>query len=89
MQDRYIEITFRKGKALAAYIYLSRQTGSKAVYTKKFGEGIIVDFDDKNKVIGLEVTSPVQIHTNEINEILNRLHIAPISELELAPLKAA
>ena len=89
MQDRYLEITFRKGKPFAAYIYLSRQTGSIVSTTKKYSEGIIADFDNKNNVIGLEITSPLQIKISKINDILNQLHVSPISERELAPLKAA
>jgi uncharacterized protein YuzE len=89
MHDRYLEITFRKGKPLAAYIYLSRKTGEKASSSKKYKEGIVVDFNDKNNVIGIEITSPVQIQAAEINGILKQLHVTPISEQDLAPLKAA
>jgi uncharacterized protein YuzE len=89
MHDRYLEITFRKGKPLAAYIYLSRQTGEKAASTKKFTEGLVVDFDKSNNVIGIEITSPTAVGIAEINNVLSQLRLAPISELELAPLKAA
>ena len=30
MQERYVEITFRKGKPLAAYVYLLDVSGSRA-----------------------------------------------------------
>lgn len=89
MHDKYLEITFRKGKPLAAYLYLSRKSGTKAVKSKKYEEGIIVDFDGNNSPIGLEITSPIQIHISEINKILELLNISPISEKEFAPLKAA
>jgi uncharacterized protein YuzE len=89
MQDRYLEITFRKGKPFAAYIYLSRMTGSTVSTTKKFTEGIIADFDNENNVIGLEITSPAQTPISAINDVLHQLHVSPISEQELAPLKAA
>jgi uncharacterized protein YuzE len=89
MKDIYLEITFRKGKSLAAYIYLSRKTGTHVINSVKYKEGIIVDFDEANNAIGLEITAPHMTSFNEINEILDQLKIAPISEQELAPLKAA
>ena len=33
MQERYVEITFRKGKPLAAYVYLPRRVGVKSART--------------------------------------------------------
>jgi hypothetical protein len=30
MKERYLEITFRKGKPLAAYLYLPRRVGVKS-----------------------------------------------------------
>jgi len=89
MKDNYLEITYRKGKALAAYIYLSRDTGIKSEYTRKIKEGIIVDFDKSNNAIGIEITAPLKITTPEINEILQGYHLSPISEQELAPLLKA
>jgi len=89
MKDRYLEITFRKGKIVAAYIYLSRDTETKAEYTRKIKEGIIIDFDKNNNTIGVEITAPKKVTTNEINAILKEYHISPISEQELAPLLKA
>ena len=34
MRDRYLEITFRKGKPLAAYLYLSRASGVQSLRTE-------------------------------------------------------
>jgi uncharacterized protein YuzE len=89
MKDIYLEITFRKGKALAAYLYLSKKADAQSLITKKIKEGIIIDFNKDNKVIGLEITAPNKITINEINKILNKYHAQTISEQEFAPLKAA
>jgi uncharacterized protein YuzE len=89
MQDNYLEITFRKGKPVAAYLYLSRQTNAHSACTKRFKPGIIVDFDERNNAIGIEITAPNKIKIQEINEALQRYQIPLISEKELAPLKAA
>ena len=41
MRDRYLEITFRKGKMLAAYLYLPRVIGAKSARTEEVGPGLL------------------------------------------------
>ena len=89
MKNKYLEITFRKGKPFAAYLYLSKNTGLKAVRTERMTPGLIVDYDEKDKPIGLEIISPLHVTVSEINEVLRGLSISPISDEELSPLKAA
>jgi hypothetical protein len=89
MKDTYLEITFRKGKILAAYIYLSRSTGCISAFTKKAREGIILDFNRNNEVIGIELTAPSKISITELNQVLDEYHLAPLTTQELAPLLKA
>ena len=51
--------------------------------------GLIVDYDEKDKPIGLEIVSPMHVTVSEIDEVLRSLSIAPVSDAELSPLKAA
>ncbi len=46
MKRRYLEVTFRKGKPFAAYLYLPRPTGTRAARTVDAGRGVQVDFDE-------------------------------------------
>lgn len=89
MKDVYIEITFRKGKAIAAYIYLSRKPGVTSDISKKIKDNIIADYDKEGCLIGLEITSPHKVNSSDINNILVSHNAQPVSEQELAPLKAA
>lgn len=89
MRDKYLEITFRKGRAVAAYIYLARNTGCLSAYTKKVKEGIILDFSQTDEVIGIEITAPTKISITEINEILQQYRLSPLTEQELSPLLKA
>ena len=41
MQERYVEVTFRKGKPLAAYVYLPRRAGVKSTQTAEAALGSI------------------------------------------------
>ena len=58
MKTRYLEVTFRKGKPLAAYLYLPREPGAKSARTELMGSGLLVDYQADGRPIGLEITAP-------------------------------
>jgi hypothetical protein len=89
MQERYLEVTFRQGKPLAAYLYLPRATGVKSARTRQATPGILVDFALSGAPIGLEITAPTQVTVEQINAVLQQLNLAPMSPEALAPLQAA
>lgn len=86
MKDRYLEITFRKGQPLAAYLYLTRKKGTQSVKTIKIDEDLIVDYDQNGIPVGLEIVSPATTSIQQIKDALEKLHVEPISEEELTPL---
>ena len=88
MKHRYLEITFRKGKALAAYLYLPRPPGIRAVRTLDAGHGIHVDVDEHDAPIGLEITAPGAVTFAQINAVLAKHGIPELAADELAPLAA-
>ena len=51
----YLQITYRQGKALAAYLYLNRLTGDESTRTERHGSWI-VDFAADGRAIGIEFT---------------------------------
>jgi hypothetical protein len=75
MKDRYLEATFRRGKLLAAYLYLPRPAGPKILRTEPRGEGILVDFGPDGRPIGLEITAPAT-KLATINAVLAEFGIA-------------
>ena len=89
MQDNYLEITYRKGKPLCAYLYLSRKPNEHSARTQKYKDGIIIDFDENNNPIGIEMTAPSLASASEINILLEKFHVNSIPEEDLLPLKAA
>ncbi len=89
MKQRYLEVTYRKGKPLAAYLYLPRQPDAKAVTTQDGGSGMRVDYDAADKVIGIEITAPAAISLEQISALLQRLGESPLLADEWAPLEAA
>lgn len=89
MKDRYLEVTFRGGKPLAAYIYFPRKAGAKGTSTKAIGEGLLIDDDADGEPTGLEITAPSQTTLDHINAALAKLKLSPMESGELAPLEAA
>ena len=89
MKNRYLEVTYRKGKPLAAYLYLPRELGAKAARTEDAGHGLRIDYDDKGKALGIEVTAPSLVTAEHLNELMQRLGQEPLNSNEWAPLQAA
>lgn len=89
MSDRYLEVTYRKGKPFAAYLYLPRSAGVKSARTEKVAEGLVVDFSGDGSMIGLEITAPGRVSLDEINAALARFGQPRLSPTEHAPLVAA
>jgi hypothetical protein len=89
MKDRYLEVTFRKGKPFAAYLYLPRRPGTKSAWTAEGAPGILVDYAVNGEPIGLEITAPAQVTVEAINAVLERVGLAHVAPEELAPLATA
>ncbi len=87
MKDRYLEATYRKGKLLAAYLYLPRPAGAKSVRTEPRGGGILVDYGADGRPIGIEITAPAT-KLETINAVLAELGVASADPEELAPIEA-
>ena len=89
MKGPYLEVTFRHGKPFAAYLYLSRQPGDKSCTTSKEEPGLVVDINANGIPIGIEITAPSMVTTDDINRVLVKLGLSTISSDELTPLRAA
>ena len=89
MKEPYLEVTFRHGRPLAAYYYLSRRPGDKIHHTQRVGHGIIIDYTADGTPLGLELTAPTVLTLAAINEVLAQLGQPPAAAEDFAPLAAA
>ncbi|WPL19278.1 hypothetical protein Thiowin_04395 [Thiorhodovibrio winogradskyi] len=89
MKSSYLEVTFRRGRPLAAYLYLPRISGDKSDYVVQMGSGLLVDYTTEGKPIGLEITAPAQVSIAELNNVLAALHVPTLTKEDIAPLLAA
>ena len=86
-RDTYLEMTFRHGKPLAGYLYLPRREGDKAVRSRKAAEGLVVDYAEDGRPIGIEIVSPSIVTVEAVNRVLADLQQGAIKAEELAPLR--
>jgi len=84
-----LQITYRKGKPFAAYIYLAHRPGAKSARTEQVGPELLIDYAGDGSPLGIEVISPGFVTEEEINAVFERLGLEPPSTEELAPLRAA
>lgn len=89
MKKRYLEVTYRNGHALAAYLYLPQRANHKSVRTRQVDAGLVIDFAANGKPIGIEITAPEQLTLTTLNRVLKELGCAPVRRADLAPLRAA
>ena len=89
MQWPYLEVTFRHGRPLAAYLYLPRAPGDKSRRSEQAGAGLVVDYTESGKAIGVEITAPEKVNIAELNRVLAGLQLPALKEADVAPLRAA
>jgi hypothetical protein len=89
MQNTYLEVTYRGGKLLAAYLYLNRQEGDRSAKVKKHGPGLLVDLAADGRPIGIEIAIPSLVTLDAVNGILDTYGLPRISSEDLAPLGSA
>jgi len=89
MKKPYLEVTFRHGRPLAAYLYLPRKAGDKSYRTSKKEPGMVVDFDERGRAIGIEITAPTSITAADLNRVLSDIGAPPVTGEDLAPLQVA
>jgi hypothetical protein len=88
MKSPYLEITYRRGKPIAAYLYLPRPTGARAARTVEARPHVLIDYAASGEAIGLELTAPAQTPASVINDVLRELGLDAIDPAELSPLAA-
>jgi hypothetical protein len=89
MKNSYLEVTFRRGRPLSAYLYLPRRPTDKSHRTEKVKPGLVIDFNRSGKPIGIEITAPARLSAPALNRVLRRLGFPAMTSADLAPLRAA
>ncbi len=84
-----LQVTFRGGEPLAAYLDLGRRPGVRSASTDEAAPGLLVDYDRVGRPLGVEIVDPGVVSLAALNRLLRRLHLRPLTRAEWAPLRAA
>lgn len=82
MKQRYLQVTYENGRPLAAYLYLPREAGAKSIRVQRVAKGILIDYAESGKPIGVEITAPAAASLSEINAVLARIGERPLTRKE-------
>ncbi len=90
MTERSLQVTYRQGRAFAAYLHLSHPTGEKSAKTVASPDGLLlVDYGESGQPVGIEITAPHAVPLERLNQLLADLGEAPMGEQEYKPARAA
>jgi hypothetical protein len=90
MTERGLQVTYRRGQVLAAYLTLSHPTGEKSARTVASPDGLlIVDYAASGRPLGVEITAPQAVTLDRLNQLLAELGEPPLAEQDYRPARAA
>ncbi len=89
MRNRYLEVTYRNGKPLAAYLYLARRPGDTSARTSRCDDGLLIDFTADDRPIGIEITAPGKVSLAMLNRVLESVQQEPATPSEMSPVAVA
>ncbi|MEM1010756.1 MAG: DUF2283 domain-containing protein [Planctomycetota bacterium] len=89
MKGRYLEVTYRKGKPLAAYLYLPRRDGDTVARSEPAAAEMVVDYTADGRAIGVELLAPVTMRLDQLNHVLSGLGVDDLTPQDASPLLAA
>jgi uncharacterized protein YuzE len=88
MKQRFLEITYRKGQPLAAYLYLPRNPGDTSRRSEQQDAGLLIDYAEDGRPIGIEITAPRKFTLAALNQALAAANQEPATADDVAPLLA-
>ena len=90
MTERSLQVTYRKGRAFAAYLHLAHPTGEKSAKTVPSADGLlVVDYGSTGRPVGIEITAPQSVSLERLNHLLADLGETPMAERDYKPVRAA
>ena len=89
MSQAYLQVTYHRGKPIAAYYYLPRRPGQKSVRTQRVEPGLVIDYAKGGRPIGIEITAPSATTLSALNRVLADLGQPKLTRAEYAPLNQA
>lgn len=89
MKTPYLEVTYRLGRAIAAYYYLPRRPGQHGVRTRRVDAGLLVDYARGGGPVGVEIASADTLSVAAFNRVLRESGFPTVRRNDMAPLITA
>lgn len=89
MSNFSLQVTYRRGKPFAAYLYLARRPGQKSARVESVNSELLIDYAEDDTPLGIEIVSPGDITVDEIYAVFDKLGLGRPDLSELEPLRAA
>ncbi len=84
-----LKVTYRRGRPIAAYVYLPRQEGDRVATTERLDAAVLVDRAADGRAIGVEICDPSHCGPDRLVEVLHSLGQSDVDRDEFLPLTAA
>lgn len=84
-----LQVTYKAGQPLAAYLYLGSNGKREAVRSEERGSEFVVDYSAADEPLGIEILSPQSVTVEAVWRLCDDLGIERPSADELRPLSAA
>jgi len=88
LKHPFLEVTYRKGKPFAGYLYLREPASEGRCHTEEIRPGVLADFGDDGEALGIEFLSPGSVTIDDLRAIERRLRTVPVPAEDLAPILA-
>jgi len=85
----FLEVTYRKGKPFAGYLYLSDARPRVPCRTEEVRPGVLIDIGDDGEPLGIEFLSPGSVTLDDLRAIEARLSGAHLEWQDLSPILAS
>ena len=89
MSPPFLEVTFRRGQPIAAYLYFARRSGDTTDHSEPIDDSLVVDRTADGRAIGIEIIDPSAVTPERLNALLAALHQPELPAAEFAPLQVA
>lgn len=87
MTERSLEVTYRKGRAFAAYLHLAHATSERsAKMVPSLGGVLVIDFGTTGRALGIEITAPGSVSLERFNQVLVGLGETALTQRDFEPL---
>ena len=89
LKHPFLEVSYRKGKPFAGYLYLSDPRPRTPCRTEEIRPGVLIDLGDDGEPLGIEFLSPGAVTAEDLRAIETRLRGARLQREDLTPILAS